>query len=173
MLGIIVFNLMPGLGRLFVMSIAFAYLAAELGNQLSHEYLLVAWKVYAGLGIFSFFLLLTHNYQRQYIGYRSFRFCLAQQKPLNWAEYILGTVLWWFSWWVIEMKMESEVGNENGEENFAEIVIDAAHYWLVDAWRGIPYEGLPVPKASTYARTLDEVIDSMGDEVARKCAKRG
>ncbi len=120
------------LGLLFAVSMITAGIA-WWGFDISAAitYLSIAWKVYVGLGIFTFAFLTTFAYQNCCVGIQSFRDHLKHYGWKGLAGSALGSLIWPLCWFGLDRHLKGNWGI-----SFAEALCDAIKYWFVDSWRG-------------------------------------
>lgn len=122
------------LGLLFGLSIIAAAIAGwGFGITAMFTYLAVAWKVYVGLGTFTFAFLTTFSFQHCCVGMQSFRSHLKHKGLLDVGTNLLGAIIWPWSWFNLGLNLSG------WGMSLADAMINAIMYWLVDSWRGVTF----------------------------------
>ena len=150
----------PYLGLLFAVSLIGAGIAGALFERPEGwAYLSVGWKVYAGLGVFTSFFLVTFDYQHCCVGLSGFWQHLSH---CSWQSFLvdaLGGFLWPVVWLMLERSLRRLFST-----SFAHAVLDALEYWFVSSWRGTTVTILNLKKGTVTTRrvkTTEEAADAI------------
>ena len=122
------------IGLVFAASMIAAGIAGwGFGISAALAYFAIGWKVYVGLGVFSFAFLTTFSFQHCCVGMQSFR---SHLKHAGWADVgqnLLGAIIWPWSWFNLGRNLMG------WGMNLPDAMINAVVYWLVDSWRGVSF----------------------------------
>ena len=158
------------LGLLFAASIAAAAIVGwGFSSAAAFTYLSIAWKVYAGLGVFTFLFLTTMTYQHCCAGMQYFT---AHLKHHGWngaGKNFVDAVIWPWSWFALDRYLRGWY------LSLADAMCNAVMYWLVDRWRGTNFTVLDVQTGettTTYVKT-PEIRDAIRDTIVKNITKEG
>lgn len=149
---------------MFAASIIVALIAGwGFEMKLAWTYLSVAWKIYVGLGIFTFFIAITFSYQQCCVGIKRFydhlRGCHAFK---NIFSCLLGAIIWPWYWFRLDYCFK------DWEMGFPVILVNALEYWFVSSWKGITvtYQNFQTGKETkTRIKDHKDVYDSVHNAI--------
>lgn len=125
------------LGLLFAVSLIAAIVAHwGFGMPLAAAYFSVGWKVYVGLGVFTFAFLMTFAFQHCCVGLQTFSDHLKHRGWKGAFEDALGALIWPWCWFRLNRNLRG------WGMSFVDAVINAFAYWFVSSWRGTTFESM-------------------------------
>jgi hypothetical protein len=131
-------------------------------------YLAVAWKVYAGLGVFTFAFLTTFSFQHCCAGVQSFRSHLKHAGWVNTGGNLLGAIIWPWSWFNLGRNLAG------WGMSLPDAMINAVMYWLVDSWRGVSFTVWNVEtdeQTTIHVKTPEDAQRAMTDALTKGTPK--
>lgn len=160
----------PYLGLLFAVSLIAATVAHwGVGMPLAAVYFSVGWKLYLGLGVFTFAFLMTFAFQHCCVGLQSFS---AHLKHRGWKgvfEDVLGALIWPWCWFILDRNLKS------WGLSFADAVINAFAYWFVSSWRGTTFEYTDFQTGETTTgrvKTPEDAREAIRSTLARSLSEK-
>jgi|GEM_PF-5599804 hypothetical protein len=157
------------LGLLFAASIAAAAIAGwAFGVSAAFTYLAIAWKVYAGLGIFTFAFLTTFSFQHCCVGMQSFRSHLEHKGWRDVGENLLGAIIWPWSWFCLDRFLKGWF------MDLPTAILNAIEYWLVSSWSGVTFTYIDMQsgeETTTRVKSPDEAQRAIKDALLKSVPK--
>ncbi len=157
------------LGLLFAASIVAAAVAGW-GFEVSaaFAYLAVAWKVYAGLGIFTFAFLTTFSFQHCCVGMQSLSSHLRHKGWKDVGGNLLGAIIWPWSWFCLDRFLKGWF------MDLPSAILNAIEYWLVSSWCGVTFTHIDMQsgkETTTCVKSPEEAQRAVKDALVKSLPK--
>lgn len=157
------------LGLLFAISLIAAGIAGwGFGMPAAAAYFSLGWKVYVGLGVFTFAFLTTFAFQHCCVGMQSFREHLKYRSWKGVAEDVLGSLSWPWCWFQLDRFLKGWY------TSFPDAVCNALEYWLVSSWRGTTFTYIDVQTGeatTTRLKTPEDTRNAIRDVLTKNLAE--
>ncbi|TSC81801.1 MAG: hypothetical protein G01um101420_805 [Parcubacteria group bacterium Gr01-1014_20] len=119
------------LGLIFAASLIIAGIVGwGFGVTTALAYLSIAWKVYAGVGIFNFAFMTTFAHQHCCVGLNTFGGHIRHRGWQGVGEDLFASIVWPWHFYQFDRFLKG------WGLSLADAVLNAIQYWLVDSWRG-------------------------------------
>ena len=163
MLVVLPFLFIDYLGLLFAVSMIAAGVAwLGFGVGTAAAYFSVGWKVYVGLGIFTFVFLMTFLYKNCCEGMQSFRVHLKHRGLRGVGEDFLSSLIWPWRWFQFRRFLKGS------DVCLADLFHDATKYWFVNIWRGTALTNVNFQTGeitTIYVKTPKDARDAIRDVI--------
>ena len=131
-------------------------------------YFSLGWKVYVGLGIFTFAFLTTFAFQHCCVGMQSFREHLKHRGWKGVAEDSVGSLVWPWCWFQLDHVLKGWY------MSFPDAVCNAFEYWLMSSWRGTTFTHIDVQTGETTTtrlKTPEDTRDAIRNVLTKNLAE--
>ena len=122
----------PYIGILFSLSLVVAMIGSLLFQSSgAATFLFIGLKFYFWIGVFTFALLTTFEFQHCCVGFQTFRNHLKHRGYVGVIEDIVTSLVWPACWFGLDRNLRG------WGLTFGDIVLNALEYWFVSSWRGV------------------------------------